>query len=112
MPLVLRDRVGIFGLFPIFFLNIAVSTAAAILYRIEPVVGVVLAWSYMYVLLLQTRIMVLLIISGWIGFPTIAYFVPSLRMDMAILAMSAFSGCVVAAHVVAFGISAVTGFRL
>jgi len=112
MPLILRDRVGIFALFPIFFLNLAVSTAAVILYRFAPVVAVALAWAYMYVLLLQTRLMALLLVSGWIVTPLIAHFTDAITMFQSVYAMGVLTASVLAAHLVAFTISALTGFRI
>ncbi|MFQ3319594.1 MAG: hypothetical protein ACI80F_001664, partial [Natronomonas sp.] len=51
MPLVLRDRLGLFSIFPLFGFNILASTIFLALYRISPTLSVVLAWAYMYVLL-------------------------------------------------------------
>ena len=112
MPLMLRDRVGIFALFPIFFINIAVSTATVILYRFFPTLAVVLAWVYMYVLLLQTRLMAVLLVSGWIVTPLIAHFTDAITMFQSVYAMGIFTATTVAAHLVAVFISALTGFRI
>ncbi|MBP1986965.1 hypothetical protein [Halolamina salifodinae] len=112
MPLVLRDRVGLFGLFPLFFLNLAVSTAAVILYRIVPIVALALAWAYLYVLLLQTRIMAVLVVTGFVTTPIIARFTDAFTPDVAVYSMGVLAASVVAAHLVAVVISALTGFRI
>lgn len=112
MPLIFRDRVGLFSLFPIFFLNLAVSTASVILYRIYPTVAVVFLGVYLYILLLQTRIMAVLIVTGSITTPIIAQFTGEFTPQIALYSMGVFAGSVIVAHLIAFTVSAVTGFRV
>ena len=112
MPLILRDRLGVFSLFPLFFLNLVASTATVILHKIYPVVATVALGVYVYVLLLQTRLMALLLVSGWVTTPIIAQFTEYITMFQATYSMGVLTASVVAAHLVAFTISAVTGFRI
>lgn len=112
MPLVLRDRVGIFGLFPLFFINLAVSTISVILYKIYPTVAVVFLGLYVYALLLQTRLMALLLVSGWVTTPIIAQYTQEFSTGVAVYSMGVLTASVIAAHLIAVAISAVTGFRI
>ncbi|WP_134672087.1 hypothetical protein [Halorussus marinus] len=112
MPLILRDRLGVFSLFPLFFINLVASTAAVILHKIYPVVATVALGVYVYVLLLQTRLMALLLVSGWVTTPIIAQFTHEFSVDVAVYSMGVFTASVVAAHLIAIVLSAITGFRI
>jgi hypothetical protein len=112
MPLVLRDRLGLFSIFPIAVINLIVPAVVLFVYQFQTTVALVCAWVYVYLLFIQTRLMAALLISGWVMTPLIAHFTEYITMFQATYSMGVFTGTVIAAHLVAFGISAITGFRL
>lgn len=112
MPLVLRDRLGLFSIFPIAVINLIVPAVVLFVYQLKPTVALVCAWVYVYILFIQTRLMALLIVSGWVTTPLIAHFTEYITMYQSVYSMGVFTATVIAAHLVAFGISALTGFRI
>ena len=112
MALVLRDRLSIWALPWVFVANIGITVLTLALYHTVTHWGaIIIAWLYAYALLLQTRMMVALLLSGVVAALIVPQFASELTVELSLYMVGLLAASVAVAHGIAFLISALTGFR-
>lgn len=112
MPLVLRDRLSIWSVPWVFVGNLGMILFILIVSEILPWVTVAVAWVYTYLLLIQTRLIAALVISGTVAALIVPRFTDEFTTGVALWCIGIFAVSSVVAHGIAFAISAITGFAI
>lgn len=105
----LVDTLRVRHMFHMFFFNIAVIVASVILFQLNQIVGIVVAWLYLYYILLQTRIILILGLVGIVGGLIVSMYSGSISQFEVIYSYSVFLGASIIAHVFAFTFTRLTG---
>lgn len=96
-----------------FFTNLGVIAITLALFEFGyELVAIIIAWLYTYTLLLQTRMMVALLVSGTIAALIVPQVTDELTVSLSLYVVGLLAASVVGAHLVAFAISFITGFRI
>jgi hypothetical protein len=101
----LVDRHSIFALPVLFFANIFVLVVSVILFQLNQVVGILFAWAYLYYVLLQTRIIVVLTVFGTLSALLLSLFVTQFTVFEIAYMPLVVGGSSLLAHGVAYTIS-------
>lgn len=109
MSLRLVNRHGLLSLPIFFFLNIMFLVVSVLLFQVNQVVAVVFAWAYLFYVLVQTRIIVVMVVVGFVGGLIVSGFTPEISQFQVFYAIGLLFVSSVVAHGVAYFITATTG---
>lgn len=82
------------------------------LYYFSELLGIVAAWVYVYLILIQTRLIAFILGLGGMSSIAIGYFTDSYAFETGVYVVSFLAISCLVAHLLAFGISFATGFRV
>lgn len=110
MPLAMRNTIGIWGIPLLLVLNVSVTVAVVLLQYIEPWLAVILMWFWAYFHLLQTRVMAVILFTGWVCVPIIGAFSEQVSTANGLYALTVLTVATVVVHIIAALITMVIGF--
>jgi len=109
MSLRLVNRHGLLSLPILFFMNIFVVVASVFLWQLNEWIAVGFAWLYLFYMLVQTRLILILCVFGLVGGVIASGFTSEFSQYQVLYAIGVLFVSSVVAHGVAYIITALTG---